>query len=189
MLFVGAMIMPSKKATNSKEANPEDSDRPRNEEEIIASLECVLNEVNRQQDYRRHQVDTSVQLSRQLIGFVSLTSPFTALATVQVQWLRCVALILLAVAVAFGLIDIFNPVRGEDELPLGKLRVDACAKSKRSVILYQIDNKIENEAKARADEDKRIRWIKYGYMFLGASVLCTAFSVVDYGSIANCIIR
>lgn len=179
--------MSSNKTTDAKEEQSEDSDRPRNEAEVIASLECVLNEVNRQQDYRRHQIDMSVQLSRQLIEFASLASPLTALATAQVQWLKYVALILLAIAVALGLIDIFNPAHGEDELPLNKLRDDACAKSKYSVLLYQIDNKIENEAKARVDEDKRIRWIKRGYMFLGTAVLCTTFSVVNYGSIANCI--
>lgn len=133
-----------------EEANPENTDQPRNEAEVIASLEHVLAEANRQQDYRRHQVDTSVQLSMQLIGFASLTSPFTALASVQIQWLKYIALFFLFLAVIFGLIDIFNPVRGENELPVGKMRHEACTKSLQSVLLYQIDNKTGNESKARA---------------------------------------
>ena len=168
-----------------EEANPENTDQPRNEAEVIASLEHVLAEANRQQDYRRHQVDTSVQLSMQLIGFASLTSPFTALASVQIQWLKYIALFFLFLAVIFGLIDIFNPVRGENELPVGKMRHEACTKSLQSVLLYQIDNKTGNESKARADENRRCRWIKGGYMFLGAAVRCTALSIIDYGSIIN----
>ena len=54
---------------SAEEPNPEDTDQPRDEAEVITSLEYVLAEANRQQDYRRHQVDTSVQLSMQLIGF------------------------------------------------------------------------------------------------------------------------
>jgi len=53
---------------SAEEPNPEDTDQPRDEAEVITSLEYVLAEANRQQDYRRHQVDTSVQLSMQLIG-------------------------------------------------------------------------------------------------------------------------
>ncbi|MCH9275663.1 hypothetical protein JS533_005165 [Bifidobacterium amazonense] len=163
------------------EAKP---DQPENEAEVIASLESVLAEVNRQRDYRRKQVDTSVQLSRQLIGFASLTSPFAALSSVHVQWLKYVALFLLALAVAVGLIDICDPKRGEEELPLDRLRNDACSKSRKSVLLYQIDNLTANEAKARAAEDKRIRWVKRGYMLLGFAVLCTALSIIDYAAIA-----
>ena len=88
-------------------------------------------------------------------------------------------------AVAIGLIDIFNPSRSEDELPLKKLRDEACIKSMQSVLLYQIDNKVENEKRARADEDKRIHWVKCGYMLLAMAVLCTVLSVIDYDSAAN----
>lgn len=86
---------------------------------------------------------------------------------------------------AIGLIDIFNPSRSEDEIPLEKLRDEACIKTMQSVLLYQIDNKVGNEKKARADEDKRIRWIKRGYMLLAIAVLCTVLSVIDYDSVAN----
>lgn len=168
-----------------EEENSKNPDQSKNEAEAISSLELVLAEINRQQDYRRHQVDTSVQLSSQLIGFASLTSPFTALSTVQVPWLKYVALMCLVCAIAFGLIDIFNPTRVEDELPVGKLRDEACVKDMRFILLYQIDNKIENEKKSRADEDKRIRWIKRGYMFLGAAVLFTVLSIIDYCSVIN----
>lgn len=170
---------------SAEDPNSKDTDQPRDEAEVVASLEYVLAEANRQQDYRRHQVDTSVQLSMQLIGFASLTSPFTALATVHVECLRYIAVVFLFGAVTIGLIDIFNPNRGEDELPLEKMRNEACVKSLQSVLLYQIDNKIKNESIARADENKRIRWIKHGYMLLGAAVLCTGFSVVDYNSVVN----
>lgn len=68
-------------------------------------------------------------------------------------------------AITFGLIDLFNPARSENEIPLRKLRDEACVKSLQSVLLYEIDNKIENEKKARTDEDNRIRWIKHGYIF------------------------
>lgn len=179
--------MPKNMASSdsAEEPNPEDTDQPRDEAEVITSLEYVLAEANRQQDYRRHQVDTSVQLSMQLIGFASLTSPFTALAAVHVECLKYVALFFLFGAVAIGLIDIFNPSRSEDELPLKKLRDEACIKSMQSVLLYQIDNKVENEKRARADEDKRIHWVKCGYMLLAMAVLCTVLSVIDYDSAAN----
>lgn len=170
---------------SAEKAKPEDTDQPRDEAEVVASLESVLAEANRQQDYRRHQVDTSVQLSMQLIGFASLTSPFTALAVVHVECLKYVALVFLFGAVAIGLIDIFNPSRSEDEIPLEKLRDEACIKTMQSVLLYQIDNLVGNEKKARADEDKRIRWIKRGYMLLAIAVLCTVLSVIDYDSVAN----
>lgn len=142
---------------SAEEPNPKDTDQPRDEAKVVASLEYVLAEANRQQDYRRHQIDTSVQLSMQLIGFASLTSPFTALATVHVECLKYVALFFLFGAVAIGLINIFNPSRSEDELPLEELRDEACIKSMQSVLLYQIDNKVGNEKRARTDEDKRIR--------------------------------
>lgn len=171
--------------SESEDENSENSDCAKDETEVIDSLTYVLSEVNRQQDYRRHQVDTSVQLSLQLIGFASLTSPFTALTSVHVHWLKHIALALLAIAVSVGLIDIFNPTRSEDELPLGKLRDAACVRSKKSILLYQIDNKIANEKKARTDENNRIRWIKFGYVLLGTAVLCTVFSAIDYSSIVS----
>lgn len=178
----------SDKATlsnSSEKKTPANHNLPKDSTEVIASLKLVLAEANHQQDYRRHQVDTSVQLSLQLIGFASLTSPFTAMATVQVQWLKYAALFFLTCAITFGLIDLFNPARSENEIPLRKLRDEACVKSLQSVLLYEIDNKIENEKKARTDEDNRIRWIKHGYIFLGAAVLCTVFSIVDYNSVIN----
>ena len=66
-----------------------------------------------------------------------------------------------------------------------KLRDDACVRSKKSILLYQIDNKIANEKKARTDENNRIRWIKFGYVLLGTAVLCTVFSAIDYSSIVS----
>ena len=51
------------------------------------------------------------------------------------------------------------------------------------MLLYQIDNLTANEAKARMGEDKRIRWIKHGYMLLGIAVLCAALSVVNYAAV------
>lgn len=45
---------------SAEKAKPEDTDQPRDEEEVVAPLESALAEANRQQDYRRHQVDTSV---------------------------------------------------------------------------------------------------------------------------------
>lgn len=171
-----------KENTDTDKSAKTELDQPADKAEVASSLELVLAEANRQRDYRRKQADTSVQLSRQLIGFASLTSPFAALSSVHVQWLKYVALLLLACAVAVGLIDLCNPSRGEEELPLGRLRNDACSKSRMSVLLYQIDNLTANEAKARTSEDKRIRWIKHGYMLLGIAVLCTALSVINYAA-------
>lgn len=174
------------KSSETKNRQFNEINQASTESEVIESLGYVLDEVNRQQEYRRHQVDTSVQLSLQLVGFASLTSPLTAISNVQVQWLKYVALFSLFIAVIIGLLDIFNPRRKDYELPLQILRDNACIKSKKSVILYQIDNKIENEKKAREDENKRIRLIKCGYMFLGIAVFFTLLSIIDYCSIINC---
>ncbi|GGI12532.1 hypothetical protein GCM10007377_01430 [Galliscardovia ingluviei] len=171
------------KSSEAKHGQFNEINQASSELEVIESLTYVLDEANRQQEYRRHQVDTSIQLSLQLIGFASLTSPLTAISNVQVQWLKYVALLCIFFAVIIGLFDIFNPRRIDYELPLQILRDDACIKSKKSVILYQIDNKIENEKKAREDENRRIRLIKWGYLCLGMAVFCTLFSIIDYCAI------
>ncbi|WEV65622.1 hypothetical protein [Bifidobacterium sp. ESL0764] len=153
---------------------------------VVESLEDVLTELRHQQDFRRHQVDISIQQSQQLIGFASLTSALISLSTVQAEWckwVRIFSLVFLLLAIGIGVFDLCKPGRNEKQPAIKELRDKAAEfgenKNRREdVLLDLIDNISEDEKNARKKEDERIGVVHLGYVFLGIAILLMAIALL-----------